>query len=217
MVIDVHDIWREAWDYESKDRGYDKVAKEDFRQSVRTTKANPDGENYDWWFNNGIEFVNSWINWKRNSGWKIWETPNGDPAIELGLTPKFDNTLVKLVLDRVMVNPEGELIILDIKTGRNTPSSDLQLAFYAAGMEQAFGIRPRWGTYWMARQGGTGVPLDLDLVPTSTVDYLIKEFNRARKANLFIPNLTNCKMCSRTDYCKWRNGSLAHTIGEMNG
>jgi hypothetical protein len=129
----------------------------------------------------------------------------------------FDNTLVKMVLDRVMVNPEGELIILDIKTGRNTPSSDLQLAFYAAGMEQTFGIRPRWGTYWMARQGGTGVPLDLDLVPTSTVEYLIKEFNRARKANLYIPNLTNCKMCSRTDYCKWRNGSLAHTIGEMNG
>jgi hypothetical protein len=37
MVLDIQDIWREAWDYESKDRGYDKVAKEDFRQSVRTT------------------------------------------------------------------------------------------------------------------------------------------------------------------------------------
>lgn len=213
-MVDIEDIWIKAWDAESKDRGYDQIAKEDFRQSSRTTKANPDGENYDWWYSNGISFVKSWIQWRKNSGWKIWTTPDSKPGIELMMEPVFDDTKVKMVVDRVMVTPEGELVIIDLKTGRNTPSSDLQLAFYAAGMEQSFGTRPRWGAYWMARQGGTSSMLDLDEVPSSTIESLIREFNRARRANLFVPNMTACKICSRIDYCKWRNGSLAHTIGE---
>lgn len=213
-MVDVKDLWVKAWKEEAEARGYDKINKADFRQSTRTTKANPDGENYDWWLQNGYGFVEAWINWKKNSGWKVWTTPDNKPAIELDLKPKFDDTEVKMVIDRVMVNSDGELTIVDLKTGRNTPSSDLQLAFYAAGMEQSFGIRPRWGAYWMARQGGTSGLLDLDEVPTSTIEHLVKEFNRARRSNLFVPNMTHCKLCDRKEYCKWRNGSLAHTIGE---
>jgi hypothetical protein len=103
-----------------------------------------------------------------------------------------------------MINPDGELIVLDIKTGVRTPSSDLQLAFYAAGMEEMLGIRPRYGAYWMARAGQTSELIDLDYFTKDNIIDIVTKFDTARKQELFIPNLNHCIMCNVKDQCKYK-------------
>ncbi len=84
--MNVDSIWTQAWNAEVEEiKQFQKPNFDiaDLRQSSRTTKANPDGENATWWFENGKKFLNSWIQWRANCGWEIWETPQGVPAIEL--------------------------------------------------------------------------------------------------------------------------------------
>jgi len=97
-----------------------------------------------------------------------------------------------------------ELIVVDIKTGARTPSSDLQLAFYAAGMEEMFGIRPRYGAYWMGRTGQTDELIDLDYISKEDIIEIVTKFDTARRAELFMPNLNHCVMCNVKDECKYK-------------
>lgn len=214
--MDVQSIWKEAWEYSSQERGYDKIKKKDFRQSSRTSKVNPNGENYDWWYNNGQKFVESWIEWRDGSGWKLWTTPQGAPAIELKLDIKIGGIYMTGAIDRIFETPDGELVILDLKTGTRTPQSDLQLAIYACMMEVAIGVRPNWGTYWMARQGTTTPPVSLESMTLQKLDELVALFEKARREKVFLPNFDTCKMCSVSDFCYWKNGSKSEPLGEIN-
>jgi hypothetical protein len=177
-----------------------------WRAGGRSTKANPDKENGVWWALEGRTMLQKWADWRTGShGWKLWSDGNGIPAIEIGMNPVIGGVTVQMHIDRVMVTPEGELIILDLKTGARTPSSDLQLAFYAVGMEKTFGIRPKYGTYWMAREGTTTPLVDLDFYTMEMIEQMVADFDRARQAHLFIANFNHCKMCDLTDKCKWYN------------
>lgn len=175
-----------------------------WKASGRKTKAYPDKENNIWWETNGPEMVDRWIEWRNGEHpYQIWQPVAGQPAIELGINAVWNNVKVQMHIDRVMVNPDGELLVLDLKTGSRSPSSDLQLAFYAAGIESIFGIRPKWGAYWLARQGGIKELVDLDAYSTEMIIELVTKFDTARKAELFLPNLNHCVMCSVKDHCKW--------------
>lgn len=198
--------WESTW-YRLKDAQRASTGQEEalWRAAGRATKANPDKENGNWWFTAGREMLDKWVAWRTGShGWKLWEN-DGIPAIELGLNPVLGGVTVQMHIDRVMVTPDGELVILDLKTGQRTPSSDLQLAFYAAGLEKMLGVRPKYGTYWMAREGTTSPLVELDFYKTEMIEEMVAEFDKARQAHLFIPNLNNCKMCDLTDKCKWYN------------
>lgn len=177
---------------------------EDIRAGGRATKEYPNKEDAGWWLKHGPEMVSRWIDWRSNSGWKIWVTPDGKPAIELDLLVDMAGVPVKMGIDRVMVTPEGELVILDIKTGSRTPQSDLQLAFYAAGLDLAYGIRPSYGTYWMARTGITSSTVDLNSMPTEKITTMVKMFDETRRRGLFIPNFKHCTLCTFTAVCEWR-------------
>ena len=177
-----------------------------WRASGRATKANPNKEDGDWWNENGSMMVDQWIKWRNGvNGWTMWQH-NGIPAVELALNPIWHDVPVQMHLDRVMVNPDGELVVLDIKTGARTPSSDLQLAFYAAGMEEILGVRPKWGAYWMGRTGITTEMVDLDLFPKEYIMEIVSKFDRARKDGIFIPNFSHCVMCQLKDKCKYKTG-----------
>ena len=54
----------------------------------------------------------------------------------------FGTVPVKMALDRIMQLPDGELVVLDLKTGSRTPSTTLQLGFYSVGIEPYFGLTP---------------------------------------------------------------------------
>lgn len=197
--------WEEAWE-EQKTMQFTKtgINPTEWKASGRATKANPNKEDGDWWNVNGSAMVDNWMAWRNGMHpWVMWQPTPGVPAIELGLTPIWNDVPVQMHIDRVMINPDGELVVIDIKTGARNPTSDLQLAFYAAGMEEIFGIRPQYGAYWMGRQGGIKELINLDRYPKETIIELVTKFDAARKAEIFLPNLNHCVMCSVKEECKW--------------
>ena len=198
--------WDAAWAAQQQEQltktGVDQAQ---WRASGRATKANPNKEDGDWWNVNGSAMVDSWIAWRNGTHpLVLWEPQPGVPAIELALTPIWNDIPVQMHIDRVMINEDGELIVVDIKTGARTPSSDLQLAFYAAGMEEMFGIRPRYGAYWMGRTGQTDELIDLDYIKKEDIIDIVTKFDTARKAELFMPNLNHCIMCNVKNECKYK-------------
>jgi RecB family exonuclease len=219
-TMNVDSIWTQAWNAEVEEIKRFQEPNFDIanlRQSVRRTKAVPDGENAEWWFENGKKFLNSWIQWRANCGWEIWETPQGVPAIELMLEIETGGVNIKGAIDRVFVTPQNEIIIVDLKTGMRTPQSDLQLQVYACMLERATGVRPHYGAYWMARQGGTSVPTELNKFTLQKLDEMISLFQIARENNLYLPNFESCKMCSVMEYCYWVDGEKSNKLGEING
>ena len=102
--------------------------------------------------------------------------------------------------DRVF-DVDGQLVVIDLKTSQRTPDSSLQLGFYRAGLKQVFGVDINWGNYWMARQSGTGSMVDISKYTDEMIDYFVDNFDRARRAGIFLPNTNNCNRCGLTEFC----------------
>lgn len=174
------------------------------RGSTDVRSANPRSpENLDWWNKEGPELAANWMRFREHSPWQIWITPDGIPAIELEMHVEVNDVMVKMVLDRVMVNDQGELIIVDLKTGRRTPQSTLQLGFYRYGLWKTFDILVDKGAYWMARSAAMTDTVSLSEYTPEKIEYLIQAFDNARKAGAFIPNTSSCGMCGYTMHCEW--------------
>lgn len=204
--MNIQNLWNESWERQkSLSVASSGLPEASWRAGGRATKAYPLKEDESWWKDHGPQMLQSWVDWRAN-GWSFWVEPvTGTPAIELALNPMLGGVMVKMVIDRIMVTPDGELVVLDLKSGRTEPNP-LQLAFYAAGIEKIFDIRPRYGTYWMARSGTTTPLVDLDEWPTSMIESLVSQFNDARNAGIFLPNHSSCKICSVTKQCTWYKG-----------
>lgn len=172
----------------------------------RASKANPNKEDEAWWRENGPGFVQAWLTWRDRTGWNIWLTPEGVPAIEVGLNPVFGDVPVKQFIDRIFVTPDGELVVLDLKTGSRTPEPD-QLGDYGAGIEQMLGVRPSWGTYWMARQGGTTPSVDLSVYTQGRVGYEYANARRGMLDGVFVAHRSPlCGSCGVRKFCYAVNG-----------
>jgi len=192
-------LWQQAWDESKGD-----IDLANARVGGRATKANPNKEDQTFWQSAGPKWVEGYIAWsKLNRNWKICVAPDGNPAIELALTPVVAGVPVKMIIDRVF-EVDGQLVICDLKTSQQTPSSTLQLGFYKLGLEQTFGIEIKWGNYYMARGNSTSEMVDLSGYTYDKMEYLIKQFDMARKTGVFLPNTNNCQyMCGLTQYCQF--------------
>lgn len=210
LELDANSLWLEAWErLTTRQINATGQQPDVWRAGGRATKEYPDKENGDWWARNGAEMVQNWINWREQShGLQLWVTPQGIPAIELAVNISLNDVPIKMALDRVMVTQTGELVVVDLKTGKNTPSSSFQLGMYAVGMEITFGIRPQYGTYWAARDGVTTELIDLSEWTIERVTGIVSMFDNARKAGIFVPNFDHCKMCNFTSVCKYQNGDM---------
>jgi hypothetical protein len=192
-------LWDKAWAKESE--GIDLT---NARIGGRSTKANPNKEDIDFWQSSGPMWVEQYIAWRKaNTNWKIWTTPDGRPAIELELIPVVAGVPIKMVIDRVF-EVNGQLVIVDLKTSQNTPTSTLQLGFYKLGLEQTFGIEIKWGNYYMSRGSNTVEMVDLSEYTYDKMEFLVKGFDKARKAGIFLPNTNACQyMCGLTQHCQF--------------
>jgi len=192
-------LWTDAWNNSKGD-----VDMSTARVGGRATKANPNKEDATFWQTAGPKWVEDYIAWrKHNSSWKIWTAPDGNLGIELALTPVIDGVPIKMIIDRVF-EVNGELVIVDLKTSQQTPSSSLQLGFYKLGLEQTFGIEIKWGTYYMSRGSNISELVDLSEYTYEKMQYLINQFDKARKAGVFLPNTNNCQyLCGLTAYCQF--------------
>ena len=195
----MNNLWIEAWAKETE--GIDLT---NARVGGRATKANPNKEDAAWWNQAGPVWVENYIHWrKENPNWKIWTAPDGNRAVELALTPIVAGVPVKMVLDRVF-EVNDELVIVDLKTSQNQPVSSLQLGFYKLGLELTFGVPVKWGTYYMARSSNVAPAVDLSEYTHERMEYLVSQFDKARKNQIFLPNTNNCQyMCGLTEYCQF--------------
>jgi hypothetical protein len=192
-------LWNTAWELSKGDTDLTNA-----RVGGRATKANPNKEDVNFWQSAGPRWVEGYIAWRKtNPDWKIWTAPDGNPGIELALTPVVADVPVKMIIDRVF-EVNGELVIVDLKTSQNTPTSSLQLGFYKLGLEQTFGIEVKWGTYYMSRGSNISEMVDLSEYTYDKMEYLITQFDNARKNAIFLPNTNSCQyMCGLTEYCQF--------------
>ncbi|MEW1547498.1 RecB family exonuclease [Streptomyces tsukubensis] len=118
------------------------------------------------WRRIGLEFVRSYIDWRERSPWKIWTTPDGEPAIELDVSGFLPGCPVeiKAYLDRVFFDPLfKKLWIVDLKTGKRPPKTPDQFRTYGALLKAKYGTGADYGVAFMNRKGTVDKPHDLSL------------------------------------------------------
>lgn len=229
MTID--ELFQQEWDAAfdaAKERSpiYDPA---DYYSSGRASKAYPDKENPDWWLEKGPEFIRMWETWRDNCGLEIAELPDpagtGEliPGIEyqadahLPGAPGGDLYLVSAI-DRVMVDPKGDLYIVDLKTGSSTDPWPLQLALNNLGLYYTTGQWAKWGGFWNPRKGGiSGEWFDLSIYDEDWLWNLVWTAREIRDRQLFLPNPSNlCKSaCGVAKFCKAMGGSPSLFLGPV--
>jgi RecB family exonuclease len=180
----------------------------------RITKAIPDptGEDEAWWRREGPRMVQAWIDWRARSKWRVWTTPDGDPAIELGIETDIAGMPLKMIIDRVMVVPGREaLCIVDLKTGARTPESDLQLGVYRLGLWRQYQVGADFGAYWMARKGELSDIVNLSRFAEPTLQSWFESLRLGIENQVFIPHLTSmCRACGHNRFCVAFGGADSH-------
>jgi putative RecB family exonuclease len=175
-----------------------------------------------WWQANGPAMVQAYIDWYNSvPDIHVWDTPDGLPAIELNLQPKFGRHTVRMGIDQVLV-AGSSLVIVDLKTSARVPVDPMQLGFYASGIETVYGVRPDFGMYFMARgirdknkqiTGYTTIPIDLSS-PQYSVPFITRQLDMmddADKSGVYLPKVQElCRMCGVNRACTAYGGSEAH-------
>jgi len=106
--------------------------------------------------------------------------------------------------------PNGEIAVIDFKTGNYTPDSAMQLGVYACMMEMTFGIRPTRGYFYSARKAEFEEAIGLDRWTIPVFTELFSQFERGLQAEIFLPNIgMSCGTCGVKDYCYAVGGQLA--------
>jgi hypothetical protein len=189
-----------------------------FRAGGRATKAYPNKEDASWWLDNGPKMLDFWVQFRQDSGYKLFLFPDGKPAVETELLQAVNGVNMRGYLDRLMVSPAGELTVVDIKTSAKEPASHTQLGTYATLVEKSFGIRPVKGAYWMARTGELSEPYDLSHYTEQRLGVQVAGFKTAVENNIFIPNPGfMCGTCSVNAACYAVNGKDSHKYPELTG
>lgn len=175
----------------------------EFRVPSRSkTKARPNGEDVDWWKEEGLKQIDGYIKWMGSHDWKIATLPNGKPAIEWEAEVWFGGVAVKLVIDAVYEMPNGDLIVVDYKTGAKPPIGFEQLGLYASAIEKAYGIRPRFGAFYSTRKGELEDVVELDPWDIDYFNYLFRAMAAQQETGMYIPNLGfGCAGCGVKSQC----------------
>jgi RecB family exonuclease len=206
----VADIWASAWAQSLADQqARTDVHMSKWRVAGRKTKEKPEAENLAYWHEAGLEQVTTYEAWLKASGWKV-AAHQGKPLVEFEVFHTFaaGTAPVKGFIDSVMRTPDGQLIIVDYKTGSRPPSGPQQLALYATMMRGLGMEAPTHGAYYMTRKGQLGPIEDLTRWDQRFWDRIFKQLNNARHMNLFLPNIgDHCGYCSVSSYCYAAGGT----------
>lgn len=184
-----------------------------WRTGGRASKKYPNKEDRSWWMSEGPAMVHNWYNWRMtNPQLDVWTTPEGAPAVELGINVQLPgDVILKAYIDRIMVDLDTqETIIVDLKTGQ-PPKSGLQLAVYRLALQQQFGVAPKYGAYWMARGGTLDTVYDLTSYGDDMVARWMRDVKKAIDQELFVPNITMmCNSCGVKESCYAYSGNMTY-------
>lgn len=209
---DTRELFITCWDRALKDR-QERSPSFTPDQYVATGRA---GKEYGgkktaaWWFDNGPRMVDGWVDWRKDTGWGIATTPSGESGIEFGMNFILPGDIpVKAFIDRIMVLPNGNLTVVDLKTGR-LPETGEQLGLYKVGLQLLFGVEVQWGYYWHPDKGH-GQPIALGKYTPEYFGKLFADAARGMNAGVFLPQpANNCAAwCGVSRFCAAVGGSEA--------
>lgn len=162
----------------------------------------PNKKDYEWWLVYGPLAVEKWMAWKAESDWMLATMPDGKPGIEVVLRAQMAGDDHLGFIDRVYITPDGELVIVDLKTGE-VPKSNLQLGSYRVALMREHGLIADWGTYWMAKDGELTPLKDLTGYDEEYIDAQYDMAWRGIRDGIFLPNVTSmCNGCGVRDWCR---------------
>lgn len=185
----------------------------------RKSKEWPLKETRDWWEKHGPIFVKNWQDWRIMSGYEIATFPDIEtgellPAIEIGFTIILGGAPVRGFIDRVMVKPSGELVVVDLKSGREPPSG-AQLGLYGLAIEEIHGAPVDYGGFWMARTGMMGELWPLAAYSRARLDYEYGALAALKSQKIYLAHAGMlCGSCGVRDYCPSQGGSKAAEIDQ---
>ena len=204
---DLDTLFGMAWDEEMANID----TSQPIRAGGRATKEYPNKEDDKWWLANGPRMLEQYHQWRQTTGWHLYQM--GDtPAIEWAFTLTLPNPIkapdaspelvVVGYIDRVFITPDGEAVVVDLKTGSKEPAASTQLGVYAAALRQRGGISPMLGAYYMARQGTVGQQKSLIHYTDSMLAYWLGTFEDAVRSERFLPHVSSmCGTCGVAPAC----------------
>lgn len=142
--------------------------------------------------------------------WKVWELPDGTPAVEVSFNVDLgDDLIVRGYVDIVKEwIGSGELTVNDLKTG-NREKSSRQLGVYRLALNEVFGAGITSGSFYYAKDDTYSRSFDLSVW---TEDYLREQFTAMQKGienRVFIANVGDfCGLCPAKAQCPDYNSVL---------
>ncbi len=192
-------LWNKVW--------HDQVKEDEDINGDMNTWEYAKKEDLSWWYGEGFWMLERWVK-LRSNGWNVYKD-----YVEKQYQVPLVDTVVHMAIDRVMTDFDGNIVLLDIKTGASSQRHPLQLATYAWALREIDGLEVDKAGFWDARNGQI-ITWNLEHLNSTQVEHIYSEFDRARKAEIFLPNLSNCGRCSVLPYCKFMNGK--YTEKEKN-
>ena len=158
------------------------------------------GQEKEWWLADGPRQVQGWIDWRNISGYQPFMLGN-QPAIEAKVSAEIGGITVVGYIDRLEVDPKGELVIIDLKSGSRKPSHTVQLQFYRLLVERCLDLPAYRGGFFMTRKAELVEHRIPD--PGPILDRMVADFVRARELGIYVahPSGTLCGVCGVQRAC----------------
>lgn len=167
------------------------------------------------WRGQGLDFVNSYVAWRKRSPYTIWTTPDGTPAIELDVSGFLPGCPVEVkgFVDRIFVDSMfDKLIDVDLKSGKRPPKNGDQFGTYAALTEVKYGIRTDLGVPFLTRKATLGKPYDLAAYTPEAVGQAFADAWELIQGGIFPATgiaTNDCFICDLASSCAAKGGPLA--------
>lgn len=212
-AIDMPAVWKQVFNEQFEE---DKARDPDFtswRKAGKKTEA-PQGEDLGHWYSVlGPQLVQAYMAWRQRSSWKIWTTPEGEPAIELDASCTLPGMGIELkaYVDRVFEDPVTyKLWNVDLKTGTRLPDSDRQFGIYTAALRHRYGVVVEHGAAFMNRREALASPYQLTKYTPEYVGRQFAQAHAAIQAGYFVPKRGHhCGLCDVAASCYANGGPLA--------
>lgn len=209
--------------------GDDAEIKASGRQTQSMTNAGgPNKKDREWVEHFFPKYLQTYFDWRRESGWELLEIEGFGPGIEVPIMTDMGGEPIKGAIDRVFVVPTRnplagavlggadeslpEVAVVDLKFGRK-PESTLQLKSYFVGLERQYGVRADFGSYFVASSSGLQPGVEFESMPDGYVDALFEQAWRGIRAGVFLPNVSSfCGTCPVRSYCGAVGGEKAGEV-----
>jgi hypothetical protein len=164
------------------------------------------------WMQLGPKLCIAYFQWRKDTGWQLWVTPDGELAVELDTSGMLPNCPIEIkqYVDRVFKLPTGELFLVDLKTGSRQPENSLQFGTYAAGIKARYGATVKEGAAFMNRKAKLSRVYDLRIFTPEYMGSVFAKADQQIKQGLLVASPGgHCFYCDVSDACYATGGSQA--------